>query len=96
MKEQADARAQLVAPKFRLDVRNKAIAQALEQEDEEVKAEIRRKHEELKRERAEGMKTLQSVFNLGNSTRERTPEECLRSVEQSNVSLRILTFAIGL
>lgn len=78
VKEQADASASLVAPKYRLDARNKATALALANEDEAVKQEVRRRREEMKKEREEGMRAAQSIFALSEGGRDRTPEEKMR------------------
>lgn len=78
VKAQADVNAALVEPKYKLDARNKAVSRALAEEDDDVKAEMRRKHEEMKEERVKGLKALETVFRLGEGDAVKSPEECLR------------------
>lgn len=77
LKEEADKNAGEVDPRMQLSARNKTIARALEEESQEVKDDIKRQYEAMKRERAESLKALESVFKMA-SNNEPTPVDRLR------------------
>lgn len=77
VKEKADLAAGMVAPAYRLDARNKAAARALADESEAVKEEVRRRHEEMKRERLAAAATLQSTLSTQGAAQP-TPMQQLR------------------
>lgn len=79
IKEEADLQASKVDLKYQLSERNRVIAAKFKNESEEVKMEIRRKREEMIKERDETMAAMQALFSDGGE-RERSPEEYLRSV----------------